>query len=75
MQARSLCWEGPLEEGMVTHSQILAWMLNLCSQDPGCNAISQDKCYPIICELLCKLSEAMVPAIKEFYGGDVCVDV
>ena len=40
-----------------------------------CNAISQDKCYPIICELLYRLSEAMVPAIKEFYGRDVCVDI
>ena len=24
-QVRSLCWEDPLEEGMATHSSILAW--------------------------------------------------
>ena len=24
---RSLCWEGPLEEGKVTHSSILAWRI------------------------------------------------
>ena len=27
MQARSLGWEGPLEEGMATHSSILAWRI------------------------------------------------
>ena len=25
MQIQSLSWEGPLEEGMATHSSILAW--------------------------------------------------
>ena len=25
IQVRSLCWEDPLEEGMATHSSILAW--------------------------------------------------
>ena len=24
---RSLCWEDPLEEGMETHSSILAWRI------------------------------------------------
>ena len=24
---RSLCWEDPLEEGMATHSSILAWRI------------------------------------------------
>ena len=26
-QLRSLGWEGPLEEGMATHSSILAWRI------------------------------------------------
>ena len=25
--AQSLCWEDPLEEGMATHSSILAWRI------------------------------------------------
>ena len=31
---RSLGWEDPLEEGMVTHSGILAWTIP-CLEDPG----------------------------------------
>ena len=27
MQVRSLGWEDPLEEGMATHSSILAWKI------------------------------------------------
>ena len=27
MQVRSLGWENPLEEGMATHSSILAWRI------------------------------------------------
>ena len=30
----SLGWEDPLEEGMVTHSGILAWRIP-CSEDPA----------------------------------------
>ena len=31
---RSLGWEDPLEEGMVTHSSILAWRI-LWTEEPG----------------------------------------
>ena len=31
---RSLGWEDPLEEGMVTHSSILAWRM-LWTEEPG----------------------------------------
>ena len=34
MQARSLGWEGPLEEGMATHSSILAWRIPW-TEEPG----------------------------------------
>ena len=34
MQVRSLDWEGPLEEGMATHSSILAWIIP-CAEEPG----------------------------------------
>ena len=30
----SLCWENPLEEGMATHSSILAWRI-LWTEEPG----------------------------------------
>ena len=33
-QVRSLNWEDPLEEGMVTHSGILAWRI-LWTEEPG----------------------------------------
>ena len=31
---RSLGWEDPLEEGMATHSSILAWRIP-CTEEPG----------------------------------------
>ena len=34
MRVRSLSWEDPLEEGMATHSSILAWRI-LWIEDPG----------------------------------------
>ena len=33
-QVRSLSWEDPLEEGMVTHSSILAWRIPW-TEEPG----------------------------------------
>ena len=34
MWPRSLGWEDPLEEGMATHSSILAWRI-LQTEEPG----------------------------------------
>ena len=34
MRVQSLGWEDPLEEGMVTHSRILAWRI-LETEKPG----------------------------------------
>jgi len=33
-QVQSLGWEDPLEEGMATHSSILAWRI-LWTEEPG----------------------------------------
>ena len=33
-QVQSLGWEDPLEEGLATHSSILAWRI-LCTEEPG----------------------------------------
>ena len=33
-RAQSLVWEDPPEEGMTTHSSILAWRIP-CSEEPG----------------------------------------
>jgi len=33
-QLQSLSWEDPLEEGMVTHSRILAWRIPW-TEEPG----------------------------------------
>ena len=34
MQVQSLSWEDPLEEGMATHSSILAWRIPW-TEEPG----------------------------------------
>ena len=34
MGVQSLGWEDPLEEGMTTHSSILAWRIP-CTEEPG----------------------------------------
>ena len=34
MQVQSLGWEDPLEEGMATHSRILAWRIPW-TEEPG----------------------------------------
>ena len=31
---QSLCWEGPLEKGLATHSSILAWRIPW-TEEPG----------------------------------------
>ena len=33
-QVQSLCWEDALEEGMATHSRILAWRISQ-TEEPG----------------------------------------
>ena len=35
MQVQSLGWEGPLEEGMATHSSILAWSIPRTEEPDG----------------------------------------
>ena len=34
-QVRSLCWEDPLEEGVATHSSILAWRIPWTEESGG----------------------------------------
>ena len=34
-QIQSLGWEDPLEEGMATHSSILAWRIPWTEEEPG----------------------------------------
>ena len=31
----SVGWEGPLEEGVATHSSILAWRISSQTEEPG----------------------------------------
>ena len=35
MRVQSLSWEDPLEEGMATHSSILAWRILLTEETGG----------------------------------------
>ena len=41
MQVRSLGQEGPLEEGMATHSSILAWRIPW-TEEPGRSMVSKE---------------------------------
>ena len=39
MQVQSLGWEDPLEEGMATHSSVLAWRLSWTEEPGGLQSI------------------------------------
>ena len=39
MQVQSLGWEAPLEEGMTTHSSILAWRIPWTEEPGGLQSI------------------------------------
>ena len=42
-QVRSLCWDDPLEKGMVTHSSILAWRIPRAEQPGGLQSIESQR--------------------------------
>ena len=42
MWVRSLRWEDPLEEGMATHSSILAWRIPWTVESMGLQRVGQD---------------------------------
>ena len=39
MPVQSLCWEDPLEEGMATHSSMLAWRIPWTEEPGGLQSI------------------------------------
>ena len=39
----SLCWEDPLEEGMATHSSVLAWRIPWAEEPDGLQSIASQK--------------------------------
>ena len=43
MQVRSLDWEDPLEEGMATHSSILAWEIPWTEEPGGLQSMGSQK--------------------------------
>ena len=43
MQVRSLSWEDPLEEGMATHSSILAWRIPWTEEPGGLQSIGSQR--------------------------------
>ena len=42
-QVPSLCWEDPLEEGMATHSSILAWEIPWTEEPGGLHSTQSHK--------------------------------
>ena len=43
MRVRSLGWEDPLEEGMATHSSILAWRIPWTEEPAGATVLGVTK--------------------------------
>ena len=43
MQVRSLGWEDPLEEGMVTHYNILAWRIPRTEEPSGLQSMGTQR--------------------------------
>ena len=43
MQVRPLGWEDPLEEGMVSHSSILAWRIAWTEEPGGLRSIGSQR--------------------------------
>ena len=43
MQVRSLGWEDPLEEGMVTRSSVLAWRVPWTSEPGGLESMGSPR--------------------------------
>ena len=43
MQIQSLRWEDPLEEGMATHSRILAWRIPWKEEPGGLQSMGSQK--------------------------------
>ena len=46
---QSLGWEEPLEEGMTTHSSILAWRISW-KEKPAAAAAKSLQSYPTLCD-------------------------
>ena len=42
-QVRSLGWEDPLEKGMVTHSNILAWEISWTEKPDGLQSMGSQR--------------------------------
>ena len=40
---RSLCWEDPLEEGVATHSSILAWTIPWTEEPGGLQSLGSQR--------------------------------
>ena len=44
-RVRSVGWEGPLEEGMATHSSILAWEIPWAEEPGGLQSMGSQKVW------------------------------
>ena len=43
MQAQSMCWEDPLEKGLATHSNTLAWRIQWTEEPGGLQSIGSQR--------------------------------
>jgi len=43
MWVRSLCWEDPLEEGVATHSSVLAWRIPVTEDHGGLQSMGSQR--------------------------------
>ena len=66
---RSLVWEDPLEEGMATHSSILAWRIPM-DRGAGQAAVhgGSTNCYSIVRVICYQLLRITSPSNQSFFG-------
>ena len=75
MRVLSLIWEDPLEEGMATHSSILAWRIPWIEEFGGLQSIGSQRVGHDWSDLACMhahTSKVMLKILQAIYPSTVC---
>ena len=75
MRVPSLIWEDPLEEGMATHSSILAWIIPWIEEFGGLQSIGSQRVRHDWSDLACThahTSKVILKILQAIYPSTVC---
>ena len=72
MQVRSLCWEDPLEEGMATHSSILAWRIPWLEEPGRLQSLGSQRAGHNWSDLTCTHREEVIKPQQSFVSTVAC---